>query len=99
MPTAEQVVQAIKNTFELQDDVNLASLVSSPKISAIDGLSDLLIILADEKSPPRIIGRALEEVVLGLKQKNKPTDLEQELDRQIQVLVYDPQYSLGRSSP
>lgn len=95
MPTTEQVIQAIKNTFELQDDIDLELLSKSPEVSAIDGLSDLLKVLADEKNPPKIIGQALERVVLEIRLKDKPTTIERILDNQIQELVYDPQYNSG----
>lgn len=90
----EPIIEAIKNTFGLakNDDIRLL-ITRQHEISIITDLPQLLELLSDERTPPKLIAQALEQVVLQIKLKDKKTVNEVEFLKQIQELVDKPLYN------
>ena len=92
------IIQALKNTFGLNELDDISQLNARPEVSSIKGLADLLqLLMADERTPPKIIAEAVETVTVHIKMKKKPTAEEKELLSQIKELVDEPLYTIDQS--
>ncbi|HRD69387.1 MAG TPA: hypothetical protein PK657_04525 [Legionella sp.] len=82
MSLKEQIIHAIKNTFEIND------LTKLPAIN-INGLPELIKLLNDQ-TVPKIIQQNLESIILDIRLKQHPTPIEKKFLKQVQELVYKP---------
>ncbi|NDH09635.1 MAG: hypothetical protein EBY16_08520 [Gammaproteobacteria bacterium] len=94
-----QIIQAIKNTFGLTDNEDIAVLSTRSEVSLIKNLPALLALLANEKILPKLVAQALERVVVGIKLKAAQTAQEEEFLKQISELVDKPLYIVEQSAP
>lgn len=99
MTTREQIVQAIKNTFQLPDnEVDLKKFSNSSRAQLIVDLPNLLVLLCDESASEKSIQEKLEDIIVQIKLKVEPRPLENIFKEQITKQVYDPLYVSKQNS-
>lgn len=88
----EPIIKAIKNTFKLAPSTEISTLLGWPEVTYIKDLPALLILLANERTAPKVLAQALENVVVQIKLEDEQTEFEKEFLKQINILVDAPLY-------
>ena len=91
MDIRETVRQAIKNTFGLSERNNINILLDDKRAKYIKQLPELITMVAAEQK--------LEEVVVHIKMEDETTVSETRFLKEINRLVYEPQYVVAIEAP
>ena len=92
----EQIIQVLKNTFKLTAEADISELNSRADVAAIPKLPALLACLADERTIPKQLREALEQVIVSIKLKDKRTATEVTFLKEEKRLIEDPLYEEPR---
>ncbi|NDH09190.1 MAG: hypothetical protein EBY16_06170 [Gammaproteobacteria bacterium] len=87
----DKIMTIIKNTFELKDSDDVSAITD---LSSIEGLNQLLFILANESSSDKELALHLEWTVVKIIMKPKQTALEQEFLTQVAAIIDNPLYQI-----
>ncbi len=82
------IKKAIFSTFKF--DVGVSDGIVIEKLKVITGLPEVYRMLDDRTMSQKTVMLALEDVVLRIKLKDRPTTLESLLLQQLSSLVYNP---------
>ena len=99
MDIRETVRQAIKNTFGLSERNNINILLDDKRAKYIKQLPELITMVAAEHFDPKMIAQKLEEVVVHIKMEDETTVSETRFLKEINRLVYEPQYVVAIEAP
>ncbi|GGI77304.1 hypothetical protein [Legionella impletisoli] len=93
MSLNDKIKEAVSNTFSISiSALDPIRLSTSERINNFPEFVELLHQLNDERCPPKILAQSLEAVIVTIKLKEEPTELERRFLQEIETLVYGPQY-------
>jgi len=93
----EKLIAALKNFFGLKKSDALSGLAQNRDAMAIGGLKSLIESLDEAGTPPKIIAQDLEDVILQIVLKEKPSVAEQNLLKVLENIQEAPESDVGNS--
>lgn len=88
----EAIIQAIKNTFGL-DETKSIRVIEASKIKTMVGFPELLAALLDDETIPHDLALALEVVIVNIKLQKTASAYARPFHEQIKRLIDEPLYA------